>query len=507
MTSDWQRVSQLFHEALGRDASERAPFLDEVCAGDSQLRRELDTLLEHERSAGADTMFESVVADAAAQLAADVTPSTAEIDGAQFFGTQAVLRSRRSPFASLADDTLRRLCDAMELRDYAVGEHLIRQGNPADSLLVVLSGTASAQLRDTPSDREPIGQFGPGDVIGEMSLITDEPRTADVLSRTPLRALVLSAGAFHTLAARHPELRIVLTDLVADRLGRGRYDGLGGKDINGYRILQCVGRGGMGIVYEAEQLATGVTVALKMMNHRLVYHPGAAQRFRREAAILKNLDHACIARLYDCFAAYKTEFLAMEFCYGSTLRDVISHRGALSETWVRPLLGQLAVTLEYIHDHGVVHRDLKPSNVMVDASGSIKLIDFGLVKLDPLLPSGAPVDTSQASNPAVLVGTPRYMAPEQFSGHPADRRTDLYGLACIAYEALAGRPVIEATDVFGIVREHLRFMLPPRERIGEGISIEMYDLLTRGLDASPDNRTLRLDLIAKWAGPLRLHEP
>ena len=505
--SDWHELSQLFHEALARDVHERAAFLDEVCAADAELRSDLDSLLEHERSAGAEAMFESVIAEAAAQLRGDVTPTVADVTGRQFSRPSAALRSNRSPFANLGTDTLRRLCDAMELREYEVGEHLILQGSAADYLLVVLSGNAAAQLRDTPGDRAPIGQFGPGDVIGEMSLITDEPRTADVVAQTPVRALVLSAAAFHTLASEHPELRIVLTDLVADRLGRGRYDGLGGKDIHGYRILHCVGRGGMGIVYEAQQLATGTTVALKMMNHRFVYHPGGAQRFRREAAILKDLDHPYIARLFDCFAAYKTEFLAMEFCCGSTLRDVIAHRGALSEAWIRPLLGQLAVTLEYIHDHGVVHRDLKPSNVMVDASGSIKLIDFGLVKLDPLVPSGAPVDISQASNPAVLVGTPRYMAPEQFSGHPADRRTDLYGLACIAYEALAGRPVIAATDVFGIVREHLRFMLPPREQIGQGISIEMYDLLKRGLDASPDNRTLRLDQIAKWAGPLHLDEP
>jgi hypothetical protein len=507
MTSDWDELSHLFHEALARDVRERAAFLDQACAGDRPLRQELDSLLEHERSAGAEAMFESVIGNVAAQLATDVTPTKEEIDLRQFSNPSDVLRSRRSPFANLGADTLRRLCDAMELREYALGENLICQGSPADSLLVILSGTAAAQLREAPSDRGPIGLFGPGDVVGEMSLLIDEPRTADVLARTPVRALVLSAEAFHTLASGHPEFRIVLTDLVADRLGHGQYDGLGGKDINGYRILQCVGRGGMGIVYEAEQLATGMTVALKMMNHRLVYHPAGAHRFRREAAILKNLDHPCIARLYGCFAAYRTEFLAMEFCRGLTLRDIIQQRGALDESWVRRLLGQLAVTLEYIHDRGIVHRDLKPSNVMVDRTGSIKLIDFGLVKLHASVPAGTLVDTSQVSNPAMLVGTPRYMAPERFSGHPADRRSDFYGLACIAYEALAGRPVIEATDVFGIVQERLQFVLPPRERIGDGVSSEMHEVLMRGLDASPDNRTLRLDLIAKWAAPLHLDEP
>jgi hypothetical protein len=506
MASGWHRVSQLFHEALARDVTERAAFLDQVCDGDSELRNELATLLEHARSGSADAMFQSAIVEASIGQAPRPTPTTREIEARSLPDPRAVLASKRSPFANLGADTLRRLCGAMQVREYAVGDHLIRQASRADHLMVVLSGTAVAQLRDTPSDRAPIGLFGPGDVVGEMSLITDEPRTADVLARTPVRALVLSAEAFHRLAAADPELRIVLTDLVADRLGRGRYDGLGGKEINGYRILQCVGRGGMGIVYEAEQLATGTIVALKMMNHRLVYQPRGAERFRREAAILETLEHAYIARLYECFAAYRTQFLAMEFCRGSTVREVIAQRGALSEEWVRRLVGQLAITLEYIHDRGIVHRDLKPSNVMVDPAGSIKLIDFGLVKLDMASAAGGPFDASQESNPAALVGTPQYMAPERFSGHPADRRTDLYGLACVAYEALAGRPVIEATDVFEIVRERLQFILPPRERIGDGISTEMYDLLRCGLDAVPDHRALDLALLAKWAGPLRLDE-
>ncbi len=190
----------------------------------------------------------------------------------------------------------------------------------------------------------------------------------------------------------------------------------------------------------------------------------------------------------------------MEFCGGSTLGHILSSRGALDESIVRKILGQLAAALKYIHELGLIHRDLKPSNIMVTASGTLKLLDFGLVKFDGWRAS----ETDQATQTVALVGTPRYMAPELFAGRAADRRTDFYGLACVAYEALCGRPVFDASGFLEIVREHLRFALPPREQIGRGASVEMYNLLVRGLSILPDNRTLDLERLALWAGPIDL---
>ena len=269
----------------------------------------------------------------------------------------------------------------MHIQENGAGEYLIRQGDPGDYLLVILSGRALAHVSGTPGER-PIGEFVPGDVAGEISLITDEPRTADVIARTPVRSLVLSAADFHRLAHQHPELRVLLTNVVADRLGHATYDGLGGKDVNGYRIVRCLARGGMGIVYEAIRLATGESVALKMMNHRLLYQQGALQRFEREAATLQKLHHPAIARLHECFAAYKTQFLVMELCEGATLHEIIADRGPLHESIVRKMVGQLAVALRYIHAQGLVHCDLKPSNIVLSRSGLVKLLDFGLVKFD-----------------------------------------------------------------------------------------------------------------------------
>jgi len=469
MAAGWDRISRLFHEALAGNLCDRQAFLDEACAGNSGLRAELESL-----------------------LAQTPTVDRSTIDGSlPLFGLAAAPLS----FASLGPETFKNLLAAMSFREFKAGELLIRQGDAAEYLLLILNGRAVARLRDAPADRPPIGEFGPGDVVGEMSLVTNELRTADVVSQTQVRALELSSEAFHALALRYPLLSVVLTDVVADRLGHAAHDGLGGKEIHGYRIVQCVGRGGMGVVYEAERSANGERVALKMMNHRLVYRPDALRRFRREAEVLKSLRHPCIARLYDSFPAYQTEFLVMEFCAGSTLGHLISSRGALDEEVVRKLLGQLAPALKHIHERGLIHRDLKPSNIMVTESCGIKLLDFGLAKSDDSR-------AADAGTQSAMIGTLRYMAPELFAGQRADPRADVYALACVAYEALSGRPVLDASDVFGIVREHMRFTLPPRDQIGRGISSEMYEVLASGLNRSPEERVC-LDRFAALADTIQ----
>jgi predicted Ser/Thr protein kinase len=411
--------------------------------------------------------------------------------------------SRSSPFSMLSAGALAELLSVMQPREFQPGDYLIRQGDPGEFLLLILSGRAYARAHDAPDDQPPLGEFGPGDVVGEMSLVIDETRTADVVARGFVRVLLLSASDFSQLADRHPDLRVVLTEIVADRLGNAAYDGLGGKDIHGYHVVQCVGRGGMGVVYEAAQLATGRTVALKMMNHRFTYDLDARRRFRREATILESLDHPSIARLYECFSAYKTEFLAMEFCQGQTLGQTIAMRGPLPEELVRRVLGHLALALNYIHRHGVVHRDLKPSNIVLTRAGAIKLLDFGIVTVE----RGSELwPRLKTTSRAGFIGTPRYMAPELFSDRVADYRADLYGLACVAFEALTGRSAIAASTMFDVMREHANFVLPPRDAIGTGVSEEMYDVLVRGFDHDPDKRLVDLKQLALWAGSLNSEE-
>lgn len=163
----------------------------------------------------------------------------------------AALSAHPSPFADLSIDLRMDLLSVMEPQDYRAGDRLLRQGERGEHVLLIVSGTASASVRHDTGDTTSVGDFGAGDVVGEMSLLMDEARTADVIAQSPVRALHLAADDFFRVAGRYPELRAVLTDLVADRLGHASHDDLGGKDVGGYRIGRCVGRGGMGVVYEA----------------------------------------------------------------------------------------------------------------------------------------------------------------------------------------------------------------------------------------------------------------
>jgi serine/threonine protein kinase len=378
-------------------------------------------------------------------------------------------------------------------RSFQPGDVLMTQGDPADGLLILLEGAGHVMLRGPDGDGRCIGRVTSGDLVGEMALVTREPRTATVIADSAIRALFVPTAAFDRLAVRHLELGMVLTELVADRLGRDAYDSFGGKRIEGFRILRCVGRGGMSVVYRAEEKSTGEVVALKMMSYGLIYDADALARFHQEAAVLQSLDHENIARLRRLFPAYHTYFLVMDLCEGVDLQRLVTWRGRLSEPQARPILGQLARALDYVHQHGLVHRDLKPANVMITRDGDIKLTDFGLAV--PAIGS----DDRAAGAVHPVLGTPAFMAPEQLSGGPLDSRTDIYAFGCLAYDLLTGHHLFRAPSISALAQQKLTRRLPPPAEIGEGISAELHEFLQRALRVNPDERPASASALVPWA--------
>src|SRR3954453_3401862 len=201
--------------------------------------------------------------------------------------------------------------------------------------------------------------------------------------------------------------------------------------VAGYRIEEVAGRGGMGVVYRAQHMHLGRTVALKLLNPELAASEEFRERFIREARAAAELEHPNIVPVYDAGEVEGRLYLAMKFVEGTDLAQLLEREGRLGPERVMPLLEQLADALDAPHKKGLIHRDVKPANAPLEGD-RLYLTDFGLTRrVDSTRPLTA---TGRA------VGTAAYLAPEQIRGEPLDRRVDVYALGCVIYQCLAGEP-------------------------------------------------------------------
>src|SRR3954468_120271 len=201
--------------------------------------------------------------------------------------------------------------------------------------------------------------------------------------------------------------------------------------VAGYRIEEVAGRGGMGVVYRAQHLHLGRTVALKLLNPELAASEEFRERFIREARAAAELEHPNIVPVYDAGEVEGRLYLAMKFIEGSDLAQLLEKEGRLAAERTMQLLEQLADALDAAHKHGLIHRDVKPANALLEGD-RLYLTDFGLTRrVDSTRPLTA---TGRA------VGTAASLAPEKIRGEPLDRRVDVYALGCVMYQCLAGQP-------------------------------------------------------------------
>ena len=407
--------------------------------------------------------------------------------------------SRLGTLASFSELSTRLLAEierSMVERRFAAGEYLMRQGDDGDCLMVVQEGDVEVSVTHG-SDRHVLKRSGAGGVFGEMALLTREPRTADVVALKPVRALVLPVEDFHRLARHHPALAEVLSRLTALRLGRETHDALSGKIFHGYTIRRRLGRGGMAVVYEADEIETARRVALKMMSHRLVFHEDARRQFQTEADLIQSFDHPNIARMFGRFEAFHTFFIVMEYCDGVSLDRILSRHGALDVAEVRPILGQLASALAYAHGRRIVHRDIKPSNVMVNRDGIVRLMDFGLARALPEEGGGAST---------TIAGTPPYMAPEQLAQEPIGTAADLYALAGLTWEMLTGGPLFRSKSFEALRKDHAAWDVRSATAVAPSIGDDLLAFLSGCLVRDPGARTADLGKLAGWAHPVRYED-
>lgn len=223
-----------------------------------------------------------------------------------------------------------------------------------------------------------------------------------------------------------------------------------GKTLGNYTLTAFIGRGGMATVYKARQQSINREVAIKVMNERAEAESSEYRRFLREVQIIASLEHLHILPIYDYGQVDGFPYIVMRYLEGGSLSSRVRAK-SLSLADVERLLSQIAAALDYMHGKGVIHRDLKPHNILLDAQGNAYLCDFGIAKLTG---SHGLTRTGEA------IGTPSYMAPEQWQALTATPQTDIYALGAILFEMLTGEPPFQAENVYSLMYKHLND-LPP----------------------------------------------
>lgn len=265
-----------------------------------------------------------------------------------------------------------------------------------------------------------------------------------------------------------------------------------GKTFSHYRVVKLLGQGGMGVVYEAEDVRLGRHVALKFVAEKVLV-PETVERFRREARAASLLNHPNICTVHDVGEAGGYHFIAMELLEGATLEQLVK-TGPLPLEQLLPLAIQIADGLDAAHGRGVLHRDIKPANVFVTTSGRAKIMDFGLAKFLQT-PAGSLVATSDSQTtmphltmPGAPMGTVAFMSPEQVRGMELDARTDLFSFGTLLYAMAVGelpfRGETSAVILSGILE---RAPVAPRE-VNPNLPEKLQDIILKALEKNRDDR-------------------
>ncbi len=254
-----------------------------------------------------------------------------------------------------------------------------------------------------------------------------------------------------------------------------------------YRVVRKLGGGGMADVYLCEDLTLGRSVALKVLLERFLGDATFVERFRREAKAAAGLNQGNLVSIYDWGELDGTYYIVMEYVEGETLKDYIRRHGRLSGTESVRIALQLLAALEYAHRHGIVHRDIKPQNVMMDAQGTVKVMDFGIAR----------AGDSGMTEAGSILGTAQYLAPEQAKGQPVDARTDLYSVGIVLYEMLTGVVPFKGDTAVTVALKHVNEIAAEPAQVIPGLPYSLNQIVLKAMAKDPAQRYQSADQFAR----------
>ncbi len=254
-----------------------------------------------------------------------------------------------------------------------------------------------------------------------------------------------------------------------------------GSMLGKYKIQSILGSGGMGTVYAAEDSVIKRRVAIKVLPPDLARDKSLINRLLAEAQAAGNLNHANVVTIYDVGETGGSYYIVMELVAGGSVQDYLARKGSPGWRAATRLIAEAAKALAAAHETGLIHRDIKPSNLMLTNDGHVKVVDFGLAKVEA-------ADSTLNTQPGSILGTPAFMSPEQCRGDKLDARTDIYSLGCTYYAMLTGKPPFEAATSMQVMFAHCSAPIPDPRDLNADTPEPCVEILTRALAKNPGDR-------------------
>ncbi len=376
-------------------------------------------------------------------------------------------------FRTMGPVALDELHEVLRPVHFADGQDILHQGDDGHEMFLLEQGSVRVHLQQPDSAQFETVLHAPA-LFGEMSLVTQAPRTATVTAQGPAVCLALGQEDFAQVVAEDPAVAAFLTEAVGRRLLEA--DSI--REVGKYRVTGRLGSGGAATVFEAIQPELGQPVALKMLSHSLALNEGFVERFRAEAKLVAGLRHDHVVQVLDTEHAWGTHFIVMERLTGNLVEDFVDAGTRLEWDTIRQILIEVCEALQFAHDRGMLHRDVKPSNVFFTADRRAKILDFGI----------AVEVGNRGDDHGQRLGTPYYMSPEQILGWELDGRADLYGTGVMAFELITHRLPFYGETVRELLGQHLKAPFPDARAYRRDVPEDLIDFIAHATAKHPDDR-------------------